>query len=277
MFYLGAGNPIAKIGLSYFTPYYLLTFRFLGAFSVFILISYKEILNVFSFKKLVSSLLVSVFTAVSFITTIIALNYTTAINVGFILSIGIVFVPFLSFFILRSKINKSMFFPIILVVLGLFFFCNVGGFITLGKGEMLAFIGAISGACMLVLASKYLKVISPLFISTIQTGFTGFSCLFLALIFEKFPILTDIPTVAWTTIAYMAIFCTCIAYVIQNIALKNIPAIIVALLCTTEPIFTVFTSYFILGEKLSFSGYIGAFLMIIGIILASKITSTENF
>lgn len=274
-FIWGSGNPVAKIGLQFFSPFYLLSFRFISAFFIFIFFYHKQILYDYSYRAFCLSIKVSIFTAISFVSSIVALIYTTAINVGFIISIAIIFVPLFSFLILKSKIEKKMFFPITLVVAGLFFFCNVGGFIILGKGELLALIGALSGACMLVLTSKYLKEVSTLFISTVQTGFTGFFCLIFAMIFENFPDFTNIPQIAWGTTAYMAIFCTCIAYIIQNSALKNIPAIIVAFLCTTEPIFTAITSYFILGEKLSFNGYFGGTLMIIGIGIASKLTLTK--
>lgn len=274
-FIWGSGNPIAKIGLQFFTPFYLLSFRFISAFFIFIFFYHKHVLNNYSYKALCASLKISIFTAISFVSSIVALVYTTAIKVGFIISIAIIFVPLFSFFILKSKVEKILFFPITLVVAGLFFFCNVGGFLILGKGELLALVGALSGAFMLVLASKYLKEVSILFISTIQTGFIGFFCLVFALIFEDYPDYENIPQIAWATIAYMAIFCTFVAYIIQNSALKNIPAINVAFLCTTEPIFTAITSYFILGEKLSFNGYIGGALIIIGITIASKLTASK--
>ena len=274
-FLWGSGNPVGKIGLQIFSPFYMLAMRFNLALLFFLLFSGRHLSRVFKKEDLLPCLIVSVYTAISFATGIIALAYTTAIRVGFILSIAVVFVPFLSRIILGTVIQRRILVYILIVVVGLYFFCEVDGVLLVGFGEFLTFIAALSGACMLVYSEKYLKNIDPMVVATTQTAFTGISCLLIAFVVEDFPDVPAISTSGWSAILYMAVFCTCIPYTIQNKALVRVPAIIVALLCTTEPIFTAIISYFMLGETLSASGFIGAALIIVGVAAASLLPSTK--
>ena len=75
---------------------------------------------------------------------------------------------------------------------------------------------------------------------------------------------------------YLAVACTCIAYILQNIALRKVSATFVSLAFCTEPVFTAIASFFILGERLSLAGLAGAVLIAIGITLASVMPSSEE-
>ena len=89
------------------------------------------------------------------------------------------------------------------------------------------------------------------------------------LVFEGVPDLSSIPPVGWGVIVYLAVGCTCIAYLFQNMALRHVPATFVALSFCSEPIFTAIASYFLLGEVLSGKGILGAVLILISIVMAS--------
>jgi drug/metabolite transporter (DMT)-like permease len=268
-FLWGLGNPVGKICLTEITPFYLLAIRFLIA-SVFFLLFYgKRIVKLISPRDIKPCLEVAFFTFLSFSSSIVALCYTSAIKVGFLICIAIVFVPFLSKIILGASIDKFIFLPVLAIVVGLYFFCDIEGDFRFGLGEFLALFGAASGACMLVFSSKYLRKIDPLVICMVQTAFTGIVCLIIAVTIEDFSVVTNLSAKGVGAILYMAIFCTNIAYMIQNIALKNIPSMIVALMCTTEPIFTAIASCFLIGETLTGSGVIGAMLIFAGISVAS--------
>jgi drug/metabolite transporter (DMT)-like permease len=268
-FLWGSGNPIGKIGLTEITPFYLLAIRFLLAALFFILFGGRRVISLITWDDLKLCLMVAFFTFLSFSSSIVALLYASAIKVGFLVCLAIIFVPFLARIVLGTKIDKFVFLPISVVIVGLYFFCDIGGVFYFGPGEFLALFGAASGACMLVFSSKYLKKIEPLVICVTQTAFTGLVCLAIALFVEDFSSVVDLSARGWGAILYMALFCTNIAYLIQNTALKNIPSIIVALVCTTEPIFTAATSYFLLGETLTGSGIVGSLFILAGIAAAS--------
>lgn len=268
-FIWGVGNPIMKIGLDVITPLFCLSARYMIAFVIFMIFFGKRVLKNMTKKDLKAYLVISIFTSASFITGAFALVYATATNTGFLMATTVLFTPFLSYFIQHTKVDKRHLIPIGIVTLGLYLLCSGGGHFSFGLGEILALICAITGACMLVFSSKYLEDMDPITTAVMQTGFTGLFCLLFALLFEDLPNVTNIPLVGWGVILYLAIGCTCIAYVIQNVALRHVPATFVALSFCTEPIFTAIASFFLLHEVLSLKGLIGAILITASIIIAS--------
>ena len=265
----GIGNPIMKIGLEVVPPFLCLAIRFILAFMIFLLFFGRKVFANVSAGHLTAYLTVSAFTAASFIFSAFALIYTTATNTGFLMGTAVIFTPFLSYFILKSKIDKRHVLPIVLVTFGLYLLCSGGGSLTFGVGEVFALLCAVTGAGMLVFSSKYLQEIDPIMISVMQTGFTGLFCLIITLLIEGMPDLSAIPSVGWGSIGYLAIGCTCIAYLFQNTALRNVPATFVALAFCTEPIFTAIASYWILGEVLTRKVIAGAVLILVSILMAS--------
>jgi drug/metabolite transporter (DMT)-like permease len=138
-----------------------------------------------------------------------------------------------------------------------------------GLGEVLALSCAITGAFTLVYTAKYLQDMDPIMISVMQAGFCALFCIIFSLMFEGIPNLITIPMIGWGVIIYLAVGCTCLAYLFQNIALRHLPATFVALSLCSEPIFTAIASYFLLGELLSAKRLFGAALILFSIIMVS--------
>ncbi|QIB68968.1 DMT family transporter [Aminipila butyrica] len=268
-FFWGVGNPVMKIGLTVIPPLFCLSIRYILAVLLFLPFLGKRVFAHVTLKQLPIYMLIAAFTAGSFITSAFSLMHTTATNSGFLMSTAVIFTPFLSYFILKSKLDKKHIIPILIVIVGLFLLCSGGGAFSFGLGEFLAVLCSISGAGMLVFSSKYLQDMDPLVTTVMQTLFTGLFCLIFSLAFEDRPSLSEIPMLGWGVIVYLAVGCTCIAYVFQNLALRHVPATYAALAFCSEPIFTAIASYFMLGEQLSAKGLIGAGLIMISIIIGS--------
>ncbi|QAT42189.1 DMT family transporter [Aminipila luticellarii] len=268
-FLWGVGNPIMKIGLEVIPPLFCLSVRYILAFLIFLLFFAKKVFAQVTVKQLPAYIIIAACTAASFITSAFSLMYTTATNAGFLMSLAVIFTPFLSYFVLKAKMNKKHIFAVLMVTIGLFLLCSSGGSFQFGLGEAIALLCSVSGSCMLVFSSKYIQDMDPLVTSVMQTGFTGLFCLIFTLMFEDIPSLTSIPMVGWGVIVYLAVGCTCIAYICQNIALRHVSATYVALAFCSEPIFTAIASYFLLGEVLSARGLLGAVLIMISIVIAS--------
>ncbi|QOX63511.1 DMT family transporter [Anoxybacterium hadale] len=268
-FIWGVGNPIMKIGLEVVPPLFCLAVRYLLAFLLLLPFFAKRLKANMTRKQIIPYLIISACTAAAFITSAFSLIYTTATNAGFLMSTAVLFTPFLSYFVLKSKLDKKHALPIAIVIVGLYLLCSGDGRFTFGLGEFFGILCAIAGACMLVFSSKYLQDNDPFTVTVMQTGFTGLFCVIFALIFEDIPSLGSIPMIGWGVIIYLAVGCTCIAYLLQNIALRKVPATYVAMSFCSEPIFTAAASYFLLREVLSMKGVIGAGLIMTSIIMAS--------
>ena len=87
-----------------------------------------------------------------------------------------------------------------------------------------------------------------------------------ALLFDDISTITKIQPEAWAVVIYLAITCTCLAYFLQNAALKFLSSSLVSMLQCTQPILTAAASYFLLNEKLTFTGMSGAVIILACII-----------
>ena len=67
---------------------------------------------------------------------------------------------------------------------------------------------------------------------------------------------------AWLIILYLAILCTFLGYLLQNMALTSISDREVSLFQSLNPVMTAVFSFILLGEKLSAAGIAGAAIII---------------
>ena len=258
-----------KIGMDVVPPLFCLSLRYALAFLIFLPFFGKRVIDNMTRIQVIPYLIISGFTAGAFVTCAYALMLTTATNTGFLMSTAAIFTPFFSYFVLNSKIDKANAVPIAIVTIGLYLLCSDGSGFSLGPGELFALLCAVCGALMLVFSSKYIHDNDPLTFSVMQTGFTGLFCIIAALLLEDIPKLSEIPLMGWGVIVYLAIGCTCVAYVLQNISLRHVPATYVAVAFCSEPIFTAIASFILLGETLALRGGIGAVLIMVSIVMAS--------
>lgn len=272
----GIGNPVAKISATLIPPFTCLALRFLLAFALFAALAGKRIFTGLRREHLRPCLVVCVCTALSFGLSTFSVVLTTATNAGFLMSLSVLFTPILTTVFLKQRFNKRSLLPIALVTAGLYFLCASPDGFAFGWGKALALASSAALACTLVFSAKHLEDIDPLAMSAVQAGFTGAACLVLALAFEGPPQLARITPAGWGAVVYLALGCTCAAYLLQNLALRRIPANTVSLLLCTEPIFTAAAAALLLGEALSGRGWLGAGMILASLLLGSWLQLREE-
>ena len=271
----GFGNPLTKVAYESITPFWLLTFRFSIALFIFLLFFGKRLTAQLRTAKLSQYLPASLCMAIAYITCNLALNWTSATNVGFLMSLPVIFAPLLAIVILHQKYDFR-FLPLqIIVTVGLYLLCCNDGGSTINKGDMCALITAIALSGALVFAKKSLESLDAVTISAAQAGVTAIISLICALVFDDFSAVSIIQPAAWAVIVYLALTCTCIAYVLQNSALVYLSSSTVSMLQCTQPILTAVFSFIILRETLSFRGIIGG-LIIIGSVLVANLVEINK-
>jgi drug/metabolite transporter (DMT)-like permease len=271
----GVGNPLTKLAYESITPFWLLTFRFFISLIIFYLFGGKKIISQLRTAKFSHYFPASLCTALAYITCNLALNLTSATNVGFLMSLPVIFAPLLAIIILHQKYDLRYLPLQIVIIIGLYLLCsNEGGF-TFNKGDVFALITAIALSGSLVFGKKSLESLDAVTISAAQAGVTAVMSLICALVFDDFSIVPHIAPAAWGVVVYLAVICTCIAYVLQNSALVYLSSSIVSMLQCTQPILTAVCSFIILGETMSFRGVLGG-LIIIGSILITNLLETNE-
>lgn len=263
----GFGNPLTKVAYESITPFWLLTFRFTIALMVFLIFFGKSIIRQLRAAKLSQFLPASLCMAVAYITCNLALKWTSATNVGFLMSLPVIFAPVLVVPILKRKYNFKYLPLQLIVVVGLYLLCSNGGRFQFNIGDLFALTTAIAISGALAFGEKSLESMDAFAISAAQAGITAATSFICALLFDDFAVIPQVAPEAWIVIVYLALACTCAAYVLQNSALVHLSSGTVSMIQCTQPILTAICSFILLGETLSLVGSLGAFI-IIGALLA---------
>lgn len=262
----GFGNPLTKTAYETITPLWLIALRFTISAVLLALVLRKQIFADTTWIKSPVWLPSALCCAGAYITCNIALDITTATNVGFIMSMPVLFAPLLQSLVLSRKYELKKL-PVQLTAIGgLFLLCCNGGLFTFGAGEILAVLDALCLAGVLVFTEKALDKMNVFQITAAQMGVTMIISVILALVFDNPAVPAGADINAWLVIIYLAVVCTIGGYLLQNIAVTHISSSAVAMLQCTQPILTAFASFLLLGETLTGAGLAGGVIIIAALI-----------
>lgn len=259
----GFGNPLSKIGFRSITVLWCLGIRFSAA-AVLMLLFGQRTVRTLRAAPVKAWLPCSLAMAVAYASCNMALQFTTATNVGFLMSLPVLFTPALAWLLLKRPYPRRIIPVQLAVIVGLYLLCCGGesGSFTFGIGEVLGLVCALALAAALVFSERSLPGIDPVSMATAQATVTGVLCLTAALLFDDVTVLPQVTTTAWLVVAYLALTCTCLSYVLQNTALTRLSSYTVSLLQCTQPILTAACSYLLLRERLTAVGLIGAAIIV---------------
>lgn len=265
----GVSYLLMDISLEELDPFTLNAFRFLGAFAIAALVSFKKIRTVnkttLKYSLLVGFALVFVYIGATF-----GVKYTSLSNSGFLCALTVVFTPILAWLFFKKAPGKKLTFVVILCFIGI-------ALLTLGddfsinmehlKGDMLCLMCAVAYAADLLLTEKAVshEEVDAYNLGVFQLGVTGALNLIMALIVEtpQAPQTMEV----WSAVIFLSVFCTGVAFVLQPVAQQYTRASHVGVIFTLEPVFAAVVAYFFAGEILSFKAYLGAALMLASIFI----------
>ena len=205
---------------------------------------------------------------ISYLCCNVALDLTTATNVGFLVALPVVFAPFLSTVVERSRYPRAIIPFQVGVAGGLYLLCSQGGSLAVGPGELLALGSSVALAGALVFGKQALAELDAVTVAGTQIAVAFALCLGCALAWEPMLDVAAVRPVAWGIIVFLALFSTCLAFFLQSLALDRLSSTTVSLLLTGEPVFTALFAYLFLGETLSAMGLLGA-AVIVGTVVAA--------
>ncbi|PLT28650.1 DMT family transporter [Peribacillus deserti] len=262
----GSSYLFMKMGLDSLGEFNLIALRFGIAFILAAVIFSRRLrhinLYVMKYSMLLGFILFLVFVTITF-----GLNTTTTSNAGFLVSLTVVFVPLINTLILKKKIEMKLTISIILAITGIALL-TLHFPVAITPGDLLCIIGAFFYAIHIIVVGQLAQKADTLTLGILQLGFAGLFGFIFAFIFET-PVIPN-STTSWVSILVLSIFCSAVGFILQVIAQKYTSPARTGLIFSLEPVFAALFGYLFAHEFMSISGYIGASLVLLSIIISTS-------
>ena len=260
----GSTYFLTKMAVAELEPFNLTALRFGTAFIITALFFFKRIRKA-DRTVIKYSIILGVLAVIAVLSMTFGVQYTTASNAGFLISLSVVMIPLISVVVLKKKIKAKLLLSVILATIGIVCL-TLNEQLTINKGDILCILCAASFAVQVLIMERIPKSADSVAIGALQLGITAVVNFILSFFLENFTVPRDLKV--WGVIVILGVFCTAFCYIIQIYALKNTSAIQAGIILSLEPVFSAIFAYIFLGELLSKQGYIGAILLFISVILA---------
>ncbi len=196
--------------------------------------------------------------ALSYLFQTLGLRGTSVANTGLITGLFVVFTPILDRLIFGVATGRVTWLAAATAFAGTALL--TGGAPTgLHQGDLLVLLGSVGFAFHITLLSRYASA-GPLVLAAWQMTAAG---VFLtAGAVATGVVLIPAPTSVWPALLITGVFASAIAFWVQTYAQQRLPASRTALILTTEPAFTVFFAFLLVGERFRLLQVVGAALIL---------------
>ncbi|HJC24470.1 MAG TPA: DMT family transporter [Candidatus Eisenbergiella merdavium] len=211
----------------------------------------------------------------------IALTFTTASNVGVIISVAPFFTAILAHVLLKSedKLQPRFFAGFFLAMAGIVLISFNGSRLKLNPaGDLLAVAAALVWAVYSILTKKISGFGYPVVAATRRTFFYGILFMIPALfLFDFEPELTRLFHIKYLlNLLYLGLGASALCFVTWNFAVKRLGAVKTSVYIYMVPVITVITSVLILHERLTLLAGAGTALTMAGLFLSEQRAKTGN-
>ena len=139
---------------------------------------------------------------------------------------------------------------------------------TINLGDILCILSAFSYTIQIILMDHFTKETDSFLLGIWQLGFAGLYGVIFTFLFET-PSLPG-SGAQWGAILCLAIICSAFGFIVQPVAQEYTSPEHTSMLFALEPVFSMIFAYIFLHEKLSLQGAIGAFLIMVGVVIAAS-------
>lgn len=273
IFVWGTTFVSTKILLRDFTPLEILVFRFLiGIVSLAVL--YPKRFRWQKRQEIYFALAGLCGITLYFLFENIALSFTSASNVGVIISVAPLFtVLFAKIANPKVKLHMGFFAGFVAALCGIFLLSFGGNNVAINpKGDILAFLAAVVWGIYSILVQKINTFKHNPIQSTRRIFMYGM--LFMIPALFVFPFEWNLQRfsqpVYLLNMLYLGVGASALCFVTWNMAVSVLGPIKTSVYIYGAPVVTVITSFFILGEKLTLLSVAGIALTLLGLVLSEK-------
>jgi drug/metabolite transporter (DMT)-like permease len=194
----------------------------------------------------------------------VGLQYTRASNAGFVTGLFVVFAPLFATLFLRRRPHFGAMLGVVLAVTGLALL-SLTNHLHVRKGDAIVLFAAISFALQIVLLARYAPRHHPGALAAVQLWVTAVLSGLWSVSGEQW----RAPTASvWGAVVITGLFASAVAFTVQTAAQRHIGPTRTAVILTMEPVFAGLFAWLLLNERLTLRGWIGAGLILAGMLVA---------
>jgi drug/metabolite transporter (DMT)-like permease len=259
----GTSFVAVKTALVYASPFAFLAVRF--GVAALLLAPGTRFLPLPRGRELWGGLLLGALVASGFVSVTLGLVVTTPARSAFIVAISSVLAPVMAFILLRRRPGGLAVAALGVAAIGVYLLTapESGG---LNRGDLVTLICAVCFGAQIVAVTELAPYSEPRRLVWIQLAVTAVLSGVAALLLER-------PRIVWTpefavALAWTVVFASTGSFVLQAYAQRHISSARAALIFCFEPLFAAFTSWLVIGERLSLLQWSGGALILVGMVLA---------
>lgn len=260
----GSGFIGMDIGLEYLTVLQLMAGRFTLA-TIILCIVFRKKLKLINKAVLWKGAVLGSILFLAFVIQTYGLLYTTPSKNAFLTALNVIFVPLIAYIIYKRRFDRFELFAAAIAIVGIGFL-SLQGSLTMNIGDLLSIACALAFAFDIFYTNVFVKTEDALALTIVQ--FMTASLLSLVTAGFMGELTTNVPQEGLYAIVYLAIFCTVIAYVCQNIGMQYANPTKSAIILSTEALFGTILSVIILHELLTGRMIVGCVLIFLAILIA---------
>lgn len=259
----GASFPIMSTALKYIQPYSLIAIRYIIAALFLGIIINKKIMAA-DRKVLKAGILIGISLFLGCTFQAMGLKFTTPSKSAFITGLNVVLVPLFLCIIYKKLPDIKTIVGAILSVTGLGIM-SAGGSTSINKGDLMTLFCAVAFAMQIILVDRLVKSdMDVLTLNFVQFLTVGILSVIPAAVFENFSI--EINIFSLGAVIFLSVFCTIIAYYVQNKMQPLTNPTRAAVIFLGEPVFAAIFSL-LMGDRLTAKTFAGCLLILAGMII----------
>lgn len=259
---------LQKIELADIDVFNLMGIRFLMAFLIMFIFFHKKISDAKKSSQL-AGLIVGIIYFVVMSFEVFSLKTCESSTTAFLENTAIVIVPLFEAIISRNLPHPKTALGFIMAMVGVTLLTLQGASLHFSIGHALGLGAAVTYAAAIIITDRTSKnSADPLVIGIIQLGTMGCLSAIASFLFEA-PHLPADPA-AWISIIFLALACSCFGFTLQPVAQKYTSTETAGLYCAFGPLGAGILGWVCLGESLSIFAFIGAVLILLGILVVQR-------
>lgn len=270
----GSSLTVVKVAQATFEPNMILAIRFTVSALILSIIFWKK-LREMDKSDVKNGLIIGVFLFMAYSVQTIGVGYTDPGRSAFLSASYCVIVPFLAWIAMKKRPDKFNIIAAAFTIVGIYFVSMAGGdggsVFDQGKeaimGDGFALLSGVLFAAHIVAVTKLSKGKDPILMTILQFIMAAVLSIIVTLVFEDNSNIVLTKT-AFLEVGYLAVMCTTVALLLQNIGQKYATASSAALILATESIFGILIPVFMGIESLTTNKIIGFVLIFIAIIIS---------